>query len=177
MPAPDAEPTSSSLPPYFELVDSGTRNLLQSLVSGVPSTAADDTTYTDQPSPPRGASPIEGWGLFEAYGDTDLPPSLEQQGIALIAKSLLDRFDELSADENAERSEVDEDEMLEPVISGKRAFFQFTMVAMPLHPLGDDDLAGSSEPARKRARHSSNDDSMNPTAKWFPWQDKIVSEL
>jgi hypothetical protein len=60
--------------------------------------------------------------VFEANKDTDLALSLEQQGIALIAQSLLDRFDEISvgsADNEDERSAVDEDNVPEPIVPGK----------------------------------------------------------
>ena len=43
--------------------------------------------------------------------------------------------------------------------------------------LGDDDGATSPEPPLKRARNVRNDDSLDPSAKWFPWCDKIVSTL
>lgn len=39
----------------------------------------------------------------------------------------------------------------------------------------DHATAGVSEPQLKRARNVRNDDSLDPSAKWFPWRDKIVS--
>jgi len=39
--------------------------------------------------------------------------------------------------------------------------------------LGNDDSIGS-EPPRKRSRNVEKDDSLDPSAKWFPWRDKIV---
>ena len=85
--------------------------------------ASSDASHRDH-TPEPAPMPVEGWGLFEASEETDLALSLEQQGIALIAKSLLDRFDEISigsADDEDERSEVDEDEMPEPTVIGKSA--------------------------------------------------------
>ena len=120
--------------------------------------------------------PIEGWGLFEANEDTDLALSSEQQGIALIAKSLLDRFDEMSvgsADNNDERSEVDEADVPEPIVSGK-CFCSFSCETS-YNFWSDDNHTATSEPPLKRARNIRNDDSLDPSAKWFPWRDKIVS--
>jgi len=68
--------------------------------------------------------PLGGWGVFEANKRTDLAMSSEQQGIMLIAQSVLDRFDELSigsADKGVEWSEVDKDEVPEPTLAGKQA--------------------------------------------------------
>ena len=116
------------MPPFLGIIDSGTRNLLTSL-AGVaePSWAGasnnvNHAAHASEPEP----FPIEGWGLFEANEETDLAMSAEQQGIALIARSLLDRFDELSvgsADDDAERSVVDEDEVPEPALAGKHPFY------------------------------------------------------
>ena len=112
-----------NLPPILGMVDSGTRNLLKSIAG--PSRAATENYPEHTPGPePLDPLPLGGWGLFEANERTDLAMSSEQQGVALIAKSLLDRFDELSvgsADEGAERSEVDEDEVPEPTLAGKQA--------------------------------------------------------
>jgi hypothetical protein len=61
--------------------------------------------------------------MFEANEDTELAMSTEQQDVALIAKSLLDQFDELSdigsVDEDAERSDIDEDDVREPEVTSK----------------------------------------------------------
>ena len=37
-------------------------------------------------------------------------------------------------------------------------------------------MDGSEDRPRKRARNTRNDDSLDPSAKWFPWRDKIVSD-
>jgi hypothetical protein len=75
----------------------------------------------DHHSPPP-ILPIEGWGLFEVHEDTELQESLERQGVALVAQSLLDQFDELSigsADNEEERSDINEDNVPEPTVAGK----------------------------------------------------------
>ena len=41
----------------------------------------------------------------------------------------------------------------------------------------NDDTAGSAEPPRKRAHDAGKDNSLDSTAKWFPWRDKIVSNI
>jgi hypothetical protein len=118
------QPGSMVLPPFLGIIDSGTRNLLKSLTGSSPSCA--DDSDTNHPERAPDSFPVEGWGLFEANEETNLALSLEQQGIALIAQSLLDRFDELSvrsADDGAERSEDDEDEVPEPTFSIKHACF------------------------------------------------------
>jgi hypothetical protein len=117
---------SMNLPPFLGIIDSGTRNLLKSIAGPSREAAGSDGNYPEHaPSPePPDPSPLGGWGMFKASEDTDLAMSSEQQGIALIAQSLLDRFDELSvgsADDGAERSEVDEDEVPEPSLAGKQA--------------------------------------------------------
>ena len=115
----DTEPPSSTgLLPLLEMIDSGTRNLLLSLSR---SSRVEDANQPEH-APGQATSPIEGWGMFEANEETDLAMSLEQQGVALIAQSLLDRFDELSvgsADDDAERSVVEEDAIFEPILAGK----------------------------------------------------------
>jgi len=118
--ASDAE---NVLPPILGMVDNATRHLLMSLAAPSSHMASSDASHRDH-TPEPAPMPVEGWGLFEASEETDLALSLEQQGIALIAKSLLDRFDEISigsADDEDERSEVDEDEMPEPTVIGKSA--------------------------------------------------------
>lgn len=89
----------------MNLVDSGTKNLLQSL-AGVKPTA---------PSPPTSPSddflhnPITDWGVFAATENTYLNRSQEDEGIALLAQSLLDRLDDLSIDgSSGERSDEDD---------------------------------------------------------------------
>jgi hypothetical protein len=115
----------SDLPAFLALVDSGTRNLLESMAAGNISADLDAPDHLNYSPPPHHLSPFEGWGLFEAHKDTKLTESLEKQGIALIAKSLLDRFDELSvgsADDEDERSVVNEDEVQEPTVAGNISF-------------------------------------------------------
>lgn len=115
--------TSSTLPPFLALVDDATRNLLASVAGPsfrAGSSGARGPEYAPEPAP----APVEGWSMFEANEDTELAVSLEQQGVALIARSLLERFDELSVgsaeDADAdERSQVDEVEVLEPTVAGK----------------------------------------------------------
>jgi len=102
-----------ALPSVLALVDSATRNLLTSLAqpyTRVADSSSNCTERTPEPEP----FPIEGWGAFEANENTDLALSLEQQGVALIARSLLDWFDEFSVgslDGDDERSKVDEDKV------------------------------------------------------------------
>ena len=87
-----------TLPTFLSLVDSSTQSLLQSLSMGINvDNQSDPASNHVAPLPHSSPIPgISGWGLFEAHGDTELDLSAEEQGIALIAKSLLDRFDELS---------------------------------------------------------------------------------
>lgn len=79
-----------------------------------------DLNATDAgPLSPTFLDPIYGWGQFTVNENTELAQSAEEEGIALIAKSLLDRFEELSGDESEqERSEVDEEETDEPIVTG-----------------------------------------------------------
>jgi hypothetical protein len=118
------QPTSSALPPFLGIIDDGTRNLLKSLAassSGMWADGSTDDHRSQTPDPIGSLLPIEGWGLFEAHGETDLATSLEQQGITLIAQSLLDWFDKMSIDSednNEEQSEVDEAETPEPILPG-----------------------------------------------------------
>ena len=177
------QPSSTNLLPILGMVDSGTRNLLKSIAGPSRAAAESGGNYPEHtPSPePLDPLPLGGWGLFEANEITDLAMSSEQQGVALIAQSLLDRFDELSvgsADEGAEWSEIDEDEVPEPTLAGKQAsLFVSTMDFTRWFFTDGDDHAGNSEPPLKRARNLRKDDSLDPSAKWFPWRDKIVSKL
>jgi hypothetical protein len=67
------------------------------------------------------------WNLFEATEDTYLSsPSMDQQGVALIAQELIDRLnsqdDEIgSEDEDEERSDGNNEQevVAEPTITGK----------------------------------------------------------
>jgi hypothetical protein len=173
--ATNTDKHTSTLPTDLATVDNATRNLLMSL-AGPYSRVADSSTNLPERSPEPAQIPVEGWGLFEANEDTDLALSSEQQGIALIAKSLLDRFDEMSvgsADNDDERSEVDEADVPEPIVPGK-CICSFSWKTS-YNFWSDDNHAATSEPPLKRARNVRNDDSLDPSAKWFPWRDKIVS--
>ena len=123
----EAQSLPGTPPPYLAFVDSGTRSLLQSLSAGAFTVNRDDPVSNLTPTSPE-HSPIPGWGLFEVHGDTDLALSAEEQGIALIAKSLLDRFEEMSvgSDEAAEERSDDEagNEIPEPIITGKKRVCQ-----------------------------------------------------
>lgn len=58
---------------------------------------------------------------MEASGDNLLQPSERDKHLAGLAQVLLDRFDSVSINSNIddeERSQVDEDEILEPVVAG-----------------------------------------------------------
>ena len=119
--ASNEEHHSTALPSALALVDSATRNLLVSLARPYTQAADSNSNHPEYTTPETEPTPIEGWGLFEANDNTDLALSLEQQGIALIAQSLLDRFDEISVgsvDNGDERSQVDEDEVPEPIVQG-----------------------------------------------------------
>lgn len=124
---PGAEPMAlAALPPLLQMADNATRNLLQSMAGSI----ADNDTSSNSaaarrwgpvasrsPSPPF-VDPVYGWGQYSMNENTELTRSAEEEGIALIAKSLLDHFDELSGDESEqERSEVDEEEAPEPIIA------------------------------------------------------------
>lgn len=115
---------SSELPAYLALLDSGTRTLLQSLTrTGPPADGETGPTGSDLNPPPHSdLAPLAGWGLFEVYGDTELAPSEEQQSVAAIAQAVLDHFDRLSVgsdEEDVERSDVDEEEIREPIVTGE----------------------------------------------------------
>lgn len=121
---PGEQPEASGsvdMPMNLRLIDDATRNLLQSFY-GTSTHEDASTAETEHNSALQHPDllPIEGWGIFEANEDTDLAMSLEQQGAALIARSLMDRLDELSddgsVDRDAERSQVDEDEVPEPMV-------------------------------------------------------------
>lgn len=72
------------------------------------------------------------------HGDTELALSAEMQGVALIAKSLLDHFDEMSigSDEVAEERSDDEagNEILEPIVTGKNWVCQFYLSDVEIAP-------------------------------------------
>ena len=112
----------TALPPLLAMADSATRNLLLSLAgstSGDKSSSAPDIT-TRSPSP---LDPVYGWGQYIINEDTQLARSAEEEGIALIARSLLDRFDELSGDESEqERSDVEDEEVHEPIVTREDTF-------------------------------------------------------
>jgi len=115
------ENTTTELPTALEMVDRATRNLLASLTESS-SRTADRSASHDEDAPEPAPVPIEGWGAYQANEDTDLALSLEQQGIALVAQSVLDRLDEISvgsADGDDERSAVDEDDVPEPIVPGE----------------------------------------------------------
>lgn len=115
----DTEPgPSTALPPLLAIADNATRNLLRSMAGSA--TDSYDLNATDAvPLSPTFLDPIYGWGQFTVNENTKLAQSAEEEGIALIAKSLLDRFEELSGDESErEWSEVDEEEIDEPIVTG-----------------------------------------------------------
>jgi hypothetical protein len=119
----DAEEPARAQLPYLAFVDSGTRSLLQSISAGAVTENRDDPISNPTPASPEHSPIPGGWNLFEVHGDTDLALSAEKQGVALIAKSLLDHFDEMSigSDEAAEERSDDEagNEILEPIVTGK----------------------------------------------------------
>jgi hypothetical protein len=96
--------------------------LLQSLAVGAITDSQSEPATGQTPASPDNA-PIPGWGLLEVYGNTELDLSAEEQGIALISKSLLDHFDTLSVgskDDNAERSDAEPNvEIPELTLAGK----------------------------------------------------------
>ena len=128
----DAEEPASlpagAQPPYLAFVDSGTRSLLQSISAGAIAENRDDPISNPTPASPEHSLFPGGWNLFEVHGDTDLALSAEKQGVALIAKSLLDRFDEMSigSDEAAEERSDDEadNEIPEPIVAGKNRVYR-----------------------------------------------------
>ncbi|KAF7975989.1 hypothetical protein HWV62_8148 [Athelia sp. TMB] len=159
---------SSGLPAYLSLVDSGTRALLHSLARTQPLSDAETNSTGSHLGPSHtNLAPISGWGLFEAYGDTELAPSEEQQSIAAIAQAVLEHFDNLSVgseDENVERSDDDEEEFREPIVT----------VGIVNKGNGSPN---STDPPLKRTRTSRTDGTADPSAKWFPWHDKITCTL
>jgi hypothetical protein len=176
--ASNEERPSMALPSLLALVDSATCNLLVSVAEPYTRVADRGSNDPEHSAPEPELSPVEGWGLFEANDNTYLAQALEQQGIALIARSLLDRFDEISVgslDDGDERSEVDEDEVPEPIVPGMRIPISALNVIYNL--LGDNDGNTVPEPPLKRACNVRNDASLDPSVKWFPWHDKIVSKL
>lgn len=111
--------TQTALPPTLAMPDHGLHHLLQSMAGIRPdggSSGAPDAA-TRSPSPTF-LDPTYGWGLYAVNENTTLARSAEQEGIALIAKSILDRFEELSGGESEqERSDVDEHEVPEPIVT------------------------------------------------------------
>lgn len=127
---PDVQPpfaSSSSLAPkpqhFFDMVDGATRSLLRSLgYSGPPNSdeySPPPPEFVPAHSPPSLQDRFNesGWGLFGNNDDTELVASLEVEGAAAIARSILQRFDDLSDDSEEERSDVDEREIPEPVVA------------------------------------------------------------
>jgi hypothetical protein len=112
------------LPSNISLIDSGMRTLLQSLGAGALTGSQNDSIPDSVPS--SDPDPNPGWAMFEAYGDTNLALSAEDQGIALLAKGLLQHFDEVSIgseDDGDERSDDDaNNEIPEPIVTGKQLF-------------------------------------------------------
>lgn len=119
--APNQQPPSSS----SDLLEDAARNLLSSFLgsSGDPYPRA---TREGRSPPSSGIS----WNLYEATEPTHLAPSAEEHSIALIARGLLERFDELSGasdDEPAERSDIEGEELdpNEPIVCGARLVLIF----------------------------------------------------
>lgn len=125
-----SRPETSHLPAAvddMDLVDDGLRNLLHSLVvTGTTLESESEPSLPRSPAPLAPASMID-WNLFEATEDTYLSsPSMDQQGVALIAQELIDRLnsqdDEIgSEDEDEERSDGNNEQevVAEPTITGK----------------------------------------------------------
>lgn len=105
---------------YIELVDDATRALINSLAGEIPGADYDMGDVERQsPEPQSVYRPLEGWGVYQTYGDTRANLSQEEEGTRLLMKSLRDRFDELSVDESAERSDPDDDPVAEPNTGGE----------------------------------------------------------
>lgn len=108
---------------YMNMVDNATRTLLNSLSGD--SLRADFHMGDDDglsPDPQLDYPPLEGWGLYQTYGNTQANLSPEEEGTRLLIRSLRDRFDELSLasdDENAERSDPEDDPVAEPTTGGE----------------------------------------------------------
>ncbi|KAF7971706.1 hypothetical protein HWV62_20057 [Athelia sp. TMB] len=144
------------------MADSATRNLLQSMVGKRPQVPEAGDSSSNCSHSPIDNYPIDGWGVFEATQNTRLNQSAEQEGVALIAQSLLDRLDDLSGNEsNNERSDSEGEDIPEVVVPG-------AFGSMDADPDG---------PPQKCSRNMQNDNPTDPTAKWYPWRDKIVSQL
>lgn len=97
------------------IIDDAMRELLASLAGQPNNSEATDT-------PPAASSNIINWNLFEGTQDTDLDLSPEQEAVSRIAQGILERFDEVldnSEDEDAERTDDDEQSIQEPIVSGK----------------------------------------------------------
>lgn len=117
----ESEPraASSTFPVEMTLVDSATRALLESMM-GTPSRSQGVEVPPPSRSPsPSFLDPIYGWGVLSASDATQLDRSAEEEGVALIAQSLLARFEELSNEaSDDERSEAeDEEDPPEPTVS------------------------------------------------------------
>jgi hypothetical protein len=134
----DAEEPARAQLPYLAFVDSGTRNLLQSISAGAVTENRDDPVSNPTPASPEHSPIPGGWNLFEVHGDTELALSAEMQGVALIAKSLLDHFDEMSigSDEVAEERSDDEagNEIPEPIVTGKNWVCQSYLFDVEIAP-------------------------------------------
>jgi hypothetical protein len=161
----------------LELVNSATRSLLESLAGNPANNEMAHDLDASNPSRSPSPFPVPGWGVYATYKDTNLATSPEEQAVAAISKSLLEQFDTLSMNsDDMERSDNEDSDAREPVVAGKRGQssceigdrIQFILLA-------DDDNMEPSEGPQKRSRNLGKDDSLDPSAKWFPWRDKIVS--
>lgn len=109
--------SATGLPPYLDMADSATRNLLQSMAGKRPQVPEAGDSSSNRSHSPIDNYPIDGWGVFEATQNTWLNQSAEQEGVALIAQSLLDRLDDLSGNEsNNKRSDSEGEDIPEVVV-------------------------------------------------------------
>ncbi|KAJ7124727.1 hypothetical protein C8R43DRAFT_898835 [Mycena crocata] len=113
---------------------------------------------------------------MEANREGNLAQSADEKAVAFVAKSILDRYQEvpLSDDELDERSDAEESQSEnEPEVICESLLEGRTFALIPLDAHGPDDNT-SQIPPQKRAR--THDESATSRF-WFPWPDRITCTL
>lgn len=164
------------------LADDAIRHLLSSLLPPASTTPDDVPTVSPprSPVPSRPPSPDRiRWNLVEEAQVPALMPSAQEQGVAAVARALLDWLESASAtseDAAEERSQAgtsDNDEHQDPNDESQGESMNSHFIpSVPLMLIDGDAHADPPEPPHKRARHSRCDED---SRMWFPWHDRIVS--
>ncbi|KAG6915323.1 hypothetical protein DXG01_012129 [Tephrocybe rancida] len=144
-----------------DIVEDAVRHLLASLAG------QDASPYPLTQTKPEETAPDLGihWNLFEATKDTQLAPSAEQQGVALVAQGLLEQLDAMDLPSDNETSEErldfesETETIAEPCVTVDK---------------GDHSSNDLDPHSRKRA---CTDNSTANDRHWAPWPDKISCTL